>query len=38
LPHLPWWPALLVIADARLVNQAIGFGALHYPLDTNTML
>ena len=31
-------PALLVVMSAWLVNQAIGFGALHYPVDTNTML
>ena len=31
-------PALLVVMGAWLVNQAIGFGALHYPVDTNTML
>ena len=31
-------PALLVVMSAWLVNQAIGFGALHYPIDTNTML
>src|SRR5215471_5856351 len=31
-------PALLVVTSAWLVNQAIGFGALHYPIDANTML
>src|SRR5215813_10173122 len=31
-------PALLVVMSAWLVNQAIGFGALHYPVDTNTVL
>jgi hypothetical protein len=35
---LPLRPALLVVAGAWLVNQGIGFGALHYPIDTNTML
>src|ERR1700735_4909871 len=31
-------PALLVVTVAWLVNQSIGFGALHYPIDGNTML
>ncbi len=35
---LPSRPALLVVTGAWLVNQAIGFGALHYPIDTNTIL
>jgi hypothetical protein len=35
---LPLGSALLVVAGAWLVNQGIGFGALHYPIDTNTML
>jgi hypothetical protein len=35
---LPMRPALLVVTGAWLVNQAIGFGALHYPIDTNTIL
>src|SRR5580692_9351508 len=35
---LPLRPALLVVTGAWLVNQIIGFGALHYPIDGNTML
>jgi hypothetical protein len=35
---LPLRPALLVVTGAWLVNQGIGFGALHYPSDGNTML
>jgi hypothetical protein len=35
---LPLRPALLVVAGAWLVNQGIGFGALHYPINGNTML
>jgi hypothetical protein len=35
---LPLRPALLVVAGAWLVNQGIGFAALHYPIDGNTML
>lgn len=35
---LPARPALLVVTGAWLVNQAIGFGALHYPIDANTIL
>ncbi len=35
---LPLRPALLVVTGAWLVNQGIGFGALHYPVDGNTML
>jgi hypothetical protein len=30
-------PALLVVTGAWLVNQTIGFGALHYPVDANTI-
>lgn len=30
-------PALLVVTGAWLVNQAIGFGALHYPIDASTI-
>jgi hypothetical protein len=35
---LPQRPALLVVTGAWLVNQAIGFGVLHYPIDAHTML
>jgi hypothetical protein len=35
---LPPRPALLVVTGAWLVNQAIGFGALHYPIDSGTIL
>lgn len=35
---LPLRPALLMVAAAWLVNQAIGFGILHYPIDVNTIL
>jgi hypothetical protein len=35
---LPLGPALLVVAAAWLVNQAIGFGCLAYPVDTHTIL
>lgn len=34
---LPLRPALLVVAAAWLVNQGIGFGALHYPVDGPTI-
>jgi hypothetical protein len=34
---LPLTPALLVTAGAWIVNQAIGFGVLGYPLDLNTV-
>jgi hypothetical protein len=34
---LPLRPALLVVAGAWLVNQCIGFGVLHYPVDANTI-
>jgi hypothetical protein len=30
--------ALVVVGGTWIVNQAIGFGALHYPLDAGTML
>jgi hypothetical protein len=30
-------PALLVVTGAWLVNQCIGFGALHYPVDAKTI-
>jgi hypothetical protein len=33
---LPLRSALLVVAGSWLVNQAIGFGMLHYPVDANT--
>jgi hypothetical protein len=35
---LPLRPALLAVTGAWFVNQAIGFGVLHYPIDTNTIL
>jgi len=35
---LPLQTALLAVTGAWLVNQAIGFGVLHYPIDTNTIL
>jgi hypothetical protein len=35
---LPQRPAFLVVAGAWLVNQTIGFGVHHYPIDTNTIL
>jgi hypothetical protein len=35
---LPLAPALLVMIGAWLVNQAIGFGTLDYPLDLRTGL
>jgi hypothetical protein len=35
---LPLRPALLAVTGAWLVNQGIGFGALHYPIDGNTLL
>ncbi|QPF94894.1 hypothetical protein [Bradyrhizobium commune] len=34
---LPLRPALLVVIGAWLVNQTIGFGALHYPIDGSTI-
>ena len=34
---LPLQPALLVSLAAWLVNQTIGFGFLHYPLDATTI-
>ena len=30
-------PALLAVAGAWLVNQTIGFAALHYPIEASTM-
>jgi len=30
-------PALLVVTSAWLVNQGIGFGPLHYPIDASTI-
>jgi hypothetical protein len=35
---LPLRSALLVVVGSWLVNQGIGFGALHYPIDVTTML
>jgi hypothetical protein len=35
---LPLQSALLVTAATWLVNQAIGFGYLHYPIDASTIL
>ena len=35
---LPLRPALFVVTATWLVNQAIGFGAHHYPIDANTIL
>jgi hypothetical protein len=35
---LPLSSALLVVGAAWIVNQAIGFGALAYPVDMNTVL
>src|ERR1700743_2275194 len=35
---LPLRAALLVVTGAWLVNQGIVFGALHYPVNGNTML
>jgi len=35
---LPLPAALMVVTAAWLVNQAIGFGVLGYPHDTNTLL
>src|SRR6516162_7851343 len=34
---LPLRPALLVVTGAWLVNQSIGFGALHYPINASTI-
>jgi hypothetical protein len=34
---LPLRPALLVVTGAWLVNQTIGFSALHYPFDASTI-
>src|SRR5215813_8544451 len=35
---LPLQTALLAVTGAWLINQAIGFGLLHYPIDANTIL
>lgn len=35
---LPLRPAFLVVTGAWLVNQAAGFGLLHYPTDAKTIL
>jgi hypothetical protein len=35
---LPLQSALLTVTAAWVVNQAIGFGVLHYPVDMNTIL
>ena len=35
---LPSQSALLAVTAAWVVNQAIGFGVLHYPVDMNTIL
>lgn len=35
---LPLPSALLMVVAAWLVNQGIGFGFLHYPVDANTIL
>ena len=35
---LPLQAALVVMLATWMVNQAIGFGALHYPFDINTAL
>jgi len=35
---LPLSSAFLAVGTAWLVNQAIGFGLLHYPFDANAML
>lgn len=34
---LPLRPALLMVTAAWLVNQGIGFGMLHYPVDANAI-
>ncbi|MDH2342220.1 hypothetical protein QCM77_19745 [Bradyrhizobium sp. SSUT18] len=34
---LPLRTALLVVTGAWLVNQTIGFGVLHYPIDASTI-
>jgi hypothetical protein len=34
---LPLRPALLVVTGAWLINQSIGFGALHYPINASTI-
>jgi hypothetical protein len=35
---LPLRSALLVVVGSWLVNQGIGFGVLHYPIDVTTLL
>ena len=35
---LPLWAALPVVVAAWIVNQAIGFGVLGYPVELNTFL
>ena len=35
---LPLQSALLAVTATWVVNQAIGFGVLHYPVDMNTIL
>jgi hypothetical protein len=35
---VPLQSALLAVTAAWVVNQAIGFGVLHYPVDMNTIL
>src|SRR5215475_4957382 len=35
---LPLRRALLVVGGAWLINQGIGFGVHHYPIDIKTML
>ncbi|MCK1384531.1 hypothetical protein [Bradyrhizobium sp. 21] len=34
---LPLRPALLVVTGTWLLNQTIGFGVLHYPIDASTI-
>ena len=34
---LPFRTAILVVVGTWLVNQTIGFGALHYPIDAKTI-
>jgi hypothetical protein len=36
--QLPQRSALLVVAGSWLVNQGVGFGVLHYPIDITTLL
>jgi hypothetical protein len=35
---LSWPAALVVVGGTWIVNQAIGFGAPHYPLDASTIM